>query len=202
MRPQTPVRVLLDLLMATMDSVSVWSAAAGDRALGLAWRDAVTDRMIGAGEYVPYEHLVRAAADELGMPPEAPNELWKAWQEMRPWPDAVAIERLRVPYAFVTNCSADLAAIVVERSSLRPAFALTAQDAGWYKPRPEIYRLACHRIGADPTETLFVAGAAYDARGASRAGLRAILVDRRHEDSALPAEIDVVSSLGDALARV
>ena len=39
--------VLLDLLMATMDSPSSWSAAAGDRAAGLAWRDAVTDRRPG-----------------------------------------------------------------------------------------------------------------------------------------------------------
>jgi 2-haloalkanoic acid dehalogenase type II len=194
------MRVLLDLLMATMDSMSAWSSAAGDRALGLAWRDAVTDRMIEAGEYVPYEGLVTDAGAALDLPPDAPERLWRAWREMRPWPDAGAVARLGVPYAFVTNCSAELAAIAAERSGLQPAFMLSAEEAGWFKPRPEIYRLACDRIGAAPASVRFVAGAAYDAIGASDAGVRAVLVARRPLDAVLPATIAVVASLDEALA--
>ncbi|HET9879410.1 MAG TPA: HAD-IA family hydrolase [Candidatus Limnocylindria bacterium] len=194
--------VLVDLLMATMDSISVWSSAAGDREVGLAWRDAVTARMIEAGAYVPYEQLVAEAGAELRLPPDAPTTLRAEWDGIRPWPDAVALQRLPAAFAFVTNCSAELAAAAVARSGLRPAFTLSAEEAGWYKPRPEIYRQACDRFAVDPRRTVFVAGAAYDARGAAAAGMHVFQVARRPpsmEDPVLPATVRVVASLADAL---
>ncbi len=186
--------------MATMDSMTTWSTAAGGRDLGLSWRDAVTARMIASGRYEPYEALVTAAAAALRLPDDAPRRLTDAWARMRPWPDATALEAIVVPYAFVTNCSTALAAEAVRRSRLRPAFTLAAAEAGWYKPRPEIYRLACDRAGVVPREALFVAGAAYDAAGAARAGLRSVLVARRPGERSTPAGVPVVASLGDALA--
>ena len=54
-----PIRgVLVDLLMATMNSLDVWAAAAGDREMGIRWRDEVTARMTRADRYEPYEELV------------------------------------------------------------------------------------------------------------------------------------------------
>jgi 2-haloacid dehalogenase len=192
--------ILLDLLMATMDSMTTWSSAAGDPERGLAWRDAVTQRMIEAGRYVPYHDLVIAAAAELHLPRGAPDRLRDAWTEMSRWPDAGALESIGAPYAFVTNSSRELADEAVARSRLRPAFTLSAEEAGWYKPHPEVYRRACDRMGTDLRETCFVAGAPYDARGAARAGLRSVLVARRAVESPLPDEIAVVSSLEVALA--
>jgi 2-haloacid dehalogenase len=186
--------------MATMDSISTWSSAARDRGRGLAWRDAVTERMIEAGRYVPYDELVSEAAAAQQLPADAPDRLRAAWMEMRPWPDATALEALRVPYAFVTNCSQELANEAAKRSRLEPAFTLSAEEAGWYKPRPEIYRLACERIGADPAEARFVAGTPYDALGAAAARLPTILVARRPLERGLPVEIATVTSLEDALA--
>ena len=103
------VGVLLDLLMAVMDSLGVWPAAAGDRRRGLAWRDAVTARMIAAPLYVPYEDLVRTVAVDLGLPNAAVSVLFERWPAMTPWPDAAVLSRLIVRYAFVTNCSTELA---------------------------------------------------------------------------------------------
>ena len=191
------VAVLLDLLMATMDSVSTWSVAANDSERGLAWRDAVTERMIAAGRYVPYDDLVVAAASDLHLPAEAPDRLRAVWSEMRPWPDVAILQRLRVPLAFVTNCSKALAAEAAKRSGLDPAFTLSAEEAGWYKPRPEMYRLACDRMEASVGDVHFVAGASYDALGASAAGLRATLVVRRPPVGPLPPRIAVASSLAD-----
>lgn len=193
------VAVLLDLLMATMDSVSTWSSAAKDRERGLAWRDAVTERMIAAGRYVPYDYLVAAAAADLRLPADAPDRLRSAWREMRPWPDVVALRRLSVPFAFVTNCSTALAAEAAQRSGLEPAFTLSAEESGWYKPRPEMYRLACDRLGVSMGGVHFVAGAPYDALGARAAGLRATLVARRPPAGRLPPGIAVMSSLSEAL---
>jgi 2-haloacid dehalogenase len=194
--------VLLDLLMATMDSISVWALAAGDRDRGLAWRDLVTERMIAAGRYTPYESLVAEAAPDVRLPLNAPRLLHAAWANMRPWPDTDALQSLRLPFAFATNCSATLAAAAAERSGLRPRFTLSAEEAGWYKPRPEIYHLACERIEAAPEHVWFIAGAPYDAVGAAAAGLHSILVTRRPLKARLPAAIDTVTSLRDAIDRL
>jgi 2-haloacid dehalogenase len=146
--------------------------------------------------------LVTDAAAELGMDGSAPDRLREAWAGMRPWPDARSLANLRLPYAFVTNCSSALATVAAARSGLAPAFTLSAEEAGWYKPRPEAYRVAIERLRVTPSDVLFVAGAAYDAAGADAAGLRASLVARRPADRELPARIHVVPGLDEALDGV
>jgi 2-haloalkanoic acid dehalogenase type II len=197
----TIVGVLLDLLMAVMDSVGVWSAAAGDRGRGLAWRDAVTARMIAAPRYLPYEDLVRAAAVDLGLPNAAVSDLFDRWPTMAPWTDAAEISQLTVPYAFVTNSSTELATAAVNRSGLNPVFTLSAEDAGCYKPNARIYQLACLRLGTPPGRTLFVAGAPYDGVGAGKAGLDVAIVNRR-PDQPPPPKIKIVESLADIVTAL
>lgn len=187
--------VLFDLLMGIMDSLSSWTAAAGEPERGIRWRDAVTARMVAARRYVPYEALVADAAADIGLPPSAPAELFARWSEMAPWPDAGAVHRLSLPYGFITNTSAALARIAADRSGLRPRFTMSAEDAGWFKPEPAIYRAACAAIGSSPGETTFVAGSPYDAAGAHAAGLRARLVVRRADHSPPGDGIAVASSL-------
>jgi 2-haloalkanoic acid dehalogenase type II len=190
--------VLIDLLMAVMDSLVVWTAAAGGERHGLVWRDATTARMTAARRYVPYEGLVAAAARDTDVAPQAVARLVDAWRWMEPRPDAGALHALPTPYAFVTNCSARLAASAASRSRLEPAFVLSAEDAGWYKPDRRIYLEACRRLGTRPERTLFVAGSGYDADGAATAGLRTALVERRR-DQPRPSALNVlvVASLGD-----
>ena len=196
-----PRAYLVDLLMATMNSIATWASAAGDERIGLAWRDRVTQLMIAAGSYRPYEELIERAARELNLDGGSPDALRTAWSEMEPWPDADALEHLDVPYAFVTNCSDDLARVAVHRSGLRPAFTLSAESAGWFKPSPEVYRSASERIGFVPSKIQFIAGAPYDAHGASVASLRTVLVARRATlEAPMPDHIPVVHSLVQALA--
>lgn len=170
--------------MAVMDSPAVWEAVVPGR--GRAWRDAVTRRMIDSGDYVPFVSLVADAARELGLPEEAPARLVDAWPAMAPRADVAAVARLGVPYAFVTNTSRELAEVAARRSGLRPAFTLSAEDAGCYKPDPRIYQAACDRLGRDPADVHFVAGAPYDAAGAREAGLAATWIRRRPDHEAPP----------------
>jgi 2-haloalkanoic acid dehalogenase type II len=186
--------LLLDLLMAVMNSLDVWSGAAGDRARGLAWRDAATRRMSQSGSYVPYEALVADAAADVGLPAAAVPELFARWPTMEPWPDAAALSRLGVPYGFVTNCSAARAREAADRSGLSPAFTLSAEECGWYKPHAAAYQQACRRLGLPPERALFVAGSPYDANGARAAGLATWLVVRR-DDQPVPDDVGVVRSL-------
>lgn len=194
--------VLFDLLMAVMNSLAIWSAAAGDERRGLAWRDAVTRRMAASPTYVPYEELVVGAAAELGLPREAVSELFERWREMDPWPDSAALSRLALPYAFVTNCSKPLARVAADRSQLTPRFVLSAQEAGWYKPDPRIYEEASRRLRSPRESTLFVAGSAYDAQGAGAAGLPALLVARRLDDRARHSPTRVAASLHDIVTEL
>jgi 2-haloacid dehalogenase len=195
--------VLFDLLMAIMNSLDVWSAAAGDREHGLAWRDAVTARMVGSGAYVPYEQLVADAAGDVGLPHASASELVRRWSGMEPWPDAAALARLSLPYAFVTNCSTALARLAARRSRLSPRFVLSAEEPGWYKPHSAIYREAIRLLGMRAERTLFVAGSPYDAEGARAAGLPAVLVRRRRDQrTRAGAAIPVADSLDAILARV
>ena len=194
--------VLFDLLMAVMNSLAIWSTAASDEWRGLAWRDAVTRRMAAFPTYVPYEELVVGAVAELGLPGEAVTELFERWREMDPWPDSAALSRLALPYAFVTNCSKPLARVAADRSQLTPRFVLSAQEAGWYKPNPRIYQEASRRLGSPPESTLFVAGSAYDAQGASAAGLPALLVARRPDDRARASPTRVAASLHDIVTEL
>lgn len=195
-----PRAVLLDLLMAVMNSLATWSTGAGDRDTGLAWRDAVTERMRLVDGYVPYLDLVGDGAEAVGLGASSLDRLLEAWGRMEPWPDAGHLAALDVPYAFVTNCSEDLAELGAQRSGLAPRFTQSAERAGWYKPRPEIYRRAAERIGAAPREVLFVAGAPYDAEGARATGMQAALVVRRPLTEELHPAIRRVGSLADLFA--
>jgi beta-phosphoglucomutase-like phosphatase (HAD superfamily) len=199
-----PTAVLCDLLMAVLDSPAAWAAAAGGEEAGWSWRDGVTRRMIEAGSYAPYEQLVSDEAAAQGMAPESTTTLLRLWAGMEVRPDAGALARLAVPYAFVTNCSERLAGRAAEAASrecLRPAFVLSAEEAGWYKPKSEIYLQACTRLAPGPHEVLYVAGAAYDAEGALAAGLSVALVARRSLPDNLSPAIRRVASLPEALAE-
>jgi 2-haloacid dehalogenase len=83
---------------------------------------------------------------------------------------------------------------------LQPAFTLSAEEAGWYKPRPEIYVAACRRLGESPADVRYVAGTAYDAAGAAAVGLDAFLVARRPDSHGVPAGISIARTMGEALS--
>ena len=198
--PVPAAGVIFDLLMAVMNSVRVWEMAAGGTAAGLRWRDAVTARMIASSSYAPYEALVESVAVELSLGEGSTRRLWRSWSAMEAWPDVVAIRELGVPFGFLTNCSTALAEIAVSRSGLRPAFTLSAEEVGWFKPDRRAYLAACTRLNLPPHRTLFIAGAPYDANGALAAGLRSMLVRRRADQPAPAPGVDFVLSLETAVA--
>ena len=56
--------------------------------------------------------------------------------------------------------------------------AVFSCEVGLAKPDPRIYRLACDRLGVEPSQALFLGDGANDElAGAERAGLRAVLLD-------------------------
>jgi 2-haloacid dehalogenase len=201
-RPDRIEGILVDLLMAVMNSLQVWTVAARHRRRGLAWRDAVTERMVALSFYAPYEKLVADAAKEAGLDTRAPARLIEEWARMEPWPDAHALSRVSLPYGFVTNSSTILAQTAADRSGLEPRFTMSAEEAGRFKPAAEVYRLACRRLGTEPQRTLFIAGSPYDAEGARVAGLRSCLVLRRRDHPPRNEQIWVATSVDEIVATL
>jgi 2-haloacid dehalogenase len=160
-----------DLLTALLDTWSLWSDVAGDRALGMRWHGA-SQALLRGRNYRPFEDIVRESASEVGVDAKQASELLRRWGDFEPWPDvAPVLERLDSTKRFiVTNCSRKLGRLAAFRAG-RFDLVMTAEEAGAYKPDPLPYRMALERLGLDPAEVLFVAGSAHDVGGAARVGM-------------------------------
>lgn len=170
-----PKVVLFDLLTALLDSWSLWNAAAGSDEAGRKWRAGYLRLTYGCGAYVAYEELVRRAAANVGLAPSAPRALEANWLDLLPWSGAHEVLEGLAPHcrlAVVTNCLARLGRAAAERFDLRWDAIVTAEEAGFYKPHPQPYRLALERLGVLPHEAAFVAGSSYDMFGTASLGLR------------------------------
>jgi len=166
--------VIFDLLTALLDSWTIWNAAAGSEHEGLAWRRKYLELTYGAGRYRPYEDIVADAARSAGVRADAPHRLVQAWDDIAPWAEVrEVLEKLaaRVPLAVATNCSVALGNRAAARVGVPFRTVVTAEEAGFYKPRPEPYLAVLKALGTAPQRTLFVAGSAADVPGARGAGM-------------------------------
>ena len=75
------------------------------------------------------------------------------------------------PLAVATNCSVRLGRQAADLVGVPFKVVVTAESAGFYKPRPEPYRAVLEALGTAPDLTLFVAGSASDVPGAKGVGM-------------------------------
>lgn len=170
-----PRAVLFDLLTALLDSWSVWNAAAGSEQAGRAWRAEYLRLTYGCGAYVPYEHLVRRAAEVQGLDPSVADALEANWTSLPVWSGAQeALDRLagRTRLAVVTNCSTRLGRLAAARLATPWDVVITSEEAGFYKPDPRPYQLALDRLCVAADDAAFVAGSGFDLFGTAAVGLR------------------------------
>jgi len=173
--------VLFDLLTALIDSWSLWNRVAGSEAAGRAWRGEYLKLTYGCGDYRPYETLVAEAAVASGLPAACARELENAWLDLEPWDDAPPLlERLAGQYRLgvVTNCSERLGRLAAQRLGTPFDVVVTSERAGFYKPRPEPYRLALESLGLPASRVLFVCGSAFDLFGTASVGMDTVWHNR------------------------
>jgi 2-haloalkanoic acid dehalogenase type II len=164
--------VLFDLLTALLDSWSLWNSVAGGEERGLAWRTDYLRRIYASGAYRPFESLVAEAAQGVGLPDSAAQELLRRWPELKPWPGAQEVlGELGVPLGVVTNCSEAVARQSATSIGVEFKVVVSTERAGFYKPHERPYRLALAELGTSASRTLFVAGSPGDVGGASRVGM-------------------------------
>ncbi|HEY0227310.1 MAG TPA: haloacid dehalogenase type II [Mycobacterium sp.] len=109
------------------------------------------------------------------------EELTRAWQRLRPWPDVVpGLTRLKSAFTLATLSNADVSAVVniSKRAGLPWDAIFAAEMAGVFKPDPAIYRMAATYLGLDPAEIMMVACHKYDIRAAGELGFRTAFVAR------------------------
>lgn len=166
--------VIFDLLTALLDSWSLWNTVAGDEAVGTHWRKTYLQLTYASGPYHAYEDLVEAAALQVGMAGDVATQLVARWDELQPWPEALSVLQTIgkvVPLAIVTNCSEALAQRATTQTGSDFTVMVSAERAGYYKPRPQPYTLALSELGVPPERALFVAGSPFDIAGASAVGM-------------------------------
>ncbi len=112
------------------------------------------------------------------------ERLVRAWWRLRPWPDAVpGLTRLRRHYVIGPLSNASFVGMVrlAKFAGLPWDCIITAENVGWYKPRPEVYRTAVSLLGLRPAQVMLVAAHNYDLHAAQAEGLRTAFVPRRTE---------------------
>ncbi|KAI1357395.1 putative 2-deoxyglucose-6-phosphate phosphatase [Xylaria arbuscula] len=186
-----PKAIVFDLLTALMNSWDLWDDCTPSKTAdeGRRWRERYLQITFGTGAYVPYENLVKQAAQEVGLPPSAPEALLRQWGDLPAWPEArIVLRTLRkkgYKLGVITNCSKSLghlAARGVEKSAsdsgggegFRFDAVITAEESGYYKPVKEAYEAILPVIGLEVEDVLFVAGSAGDVQGATDAGLKVV----------------------------
>jgi 2-haloacid dehalogenase len=167
--------VLFDLFTALVDSEPLWRAVAGNATLAVRWREESSRIAYSTGPYRPFLETVMEAAQLVGVPSARAQDLLRGMgEQLHPWPEASDVLRelsKSVRIGVVTNCSEVLGQRAAARVGVEFDAVVTAEAAGAYKPRPEPYNLALHRLSVRPARALFVAGSPSDITGASAVGM-------------------------------
>lgn len=174
--------VIFDLLTALLDSWSVWDATAGSEIMGRRWRARYLELTYGCGAYRPYEDLVAEAAADVGLPSAAAATLRVNWDRLSPWPDVPRVlTRLRargLRLGVVTNCSTVLGRRAAASCGVPFDAMVTAEEVGFYKPRPEAYCAVLAALDVSAHHALFVAGSSADVAGAAGVGMAVVWHNR------------------------
>jgi HAD superfamily hydrolase (TIGR01509 family) len=160
-----------------------------------------------------FEHTARFFAKRLGQPKRGPalvkelQELMRAEvrREVAARPGALElVERLRgqVPLGLASNSPRFLVDDALRTAGLSDAFdaIVTADDVEQGKPAPDLYLLACQRLGTAPGETLALEDSPSGVAAAKAAGLDCIAVPQYAETDVSAAD-RIIDSLEELLAE-
>ncbi|NBC97329.1 MAG: haloacid dehalogenase type II [Deinococcus-Thermus bacterium] len=121
----------------------------------------------GRGEDTELRARLLAAYRELGAYPEVAGTL----RSLRDHGRATAI---------LSNGAPDMLADAVAAAGLGGLLdaVLSVEDVGVFKPRAEVYALACDRLDLPPAAICFLSANGWDAHGAAHFGFRVVWINR------------------------
>jgi len=157
---------------------------------------------VQAGSGMPYREVMAralraiATEDGLTLDPSDEDALRRALPDIkgRGW-----------GFAILSNTDPDFLAASIRRIGVEPDLAITAAEAGSYKPAPGHWNAFRERSGADPVRHVHVGASLFhDIEPAARLGIPAVWINRLGERSELPraAELTDLSGLPEAIDRI
>ncbi len=140
------------------------------------------------------------AFDSLGFNDTALRErLMRSYLLLEPFAEVPnALRRLKgagIKLAILSNGTPAMLQSAVHNAKLEGLFdaVLSVEQAGVYKPHPNVYRLAVNRLGIAAGEIAFISSNGWDAYAASASGLRVIWCNRYgQQPERLPGKPDIV----------
>lgn len=123
-------------------------------------------------------------------------ESWRCYPDVAPLLEAIRASGL--PYRIGSNFDSRLRRIVAGLPELAREASppLISSEVGYRKPHPEFYRAVCESLALPPEEILSVGDdIENDVRGASRAGLRSVWLDRRGTEASAKEEAPKIPDL-------
>ena len=128
---------------------------------------------------------------------------WSAFPDVPP-----ALRQLRArgwKLAILSNTDPDLLAASIRQLGVEPDLAITAREAGSYKPAHGHWFRFMEATGVDRSRHVHVAASPFhDLAPAAELGIQAVWINRQRERTGLPraAELPDLSGLPDALDRL
>lgn len=142
------------------------------------------------GTYADFDQVSRdalafaLASHQVAVDEAARQRLLDAWFRPDPFPDVPgALSNLRqkeVRLAILSNGSPDMLRLALDHSGLAGSFndVMSVDVVRRFKPDPAVYRLVQERLGAAPSETLFVSSNGFDVAGAKAFGFHVCWINR------------------------
>ena len=128
------------------------------------------------------------ALDALGIAEIARRErLMQLYLRLDAYPEvSPTLRRLRakgVATAILSNGTPAMLAVAVAHAGLGALFdhVLSVEEAGVYKPHPDVYRLALDRLSLGAAQIAFVSSNGWDAWAAAAFGMRAVWCNRQKQ---------------------
>jgi putative hydrolase of the HAD superfamily len=149
-----------------------------------------------------WRQIVAGVLPELSDPDRAFDELWEHFSRPASWrcfadvaPAMTALQAMGVSVCVGSNFDGRLRGVVQGLPELAPWVdaLVISSEVGYRKPHPSFFRAACEHLDLPPERVLCVGDdVENDVRGAIRAGLAGLLLDRGAE---CPADLPRVANL-------
>ena len=147
-----------------------------------------------AGKFATFSHALETALQDVGIVPDrsrvaAATEIRMEWvRSLALRPDALdtlaVLRNNGIQTALISNCGPDTVEVWDQtgRGSHLDVEVLSCR-VGLIKPDPELFRIACQRLGVVPEECLYVAdGEGGELRTAQSVGLHPVLIRSSYLD--------------------
>lgn len=156
-----------------------------------------------------WRRIVGQVLPELPDPDRAFAELWDHFARASSWrvfddaaPALRRLSELGLGVRIASNFDGRLRSVLGGLSALASWSdgVVISSEVGRRKPHPDFYRAACDRLGLPPDRVLCVGDdPENDVRGPIRAGLRAILIDRKGRTETDLPRLDGLGALAEVL---